>query len=657
MSSTPWQDTRVSMVRGALNPATSNKTTIGSILAAIRDGEWAKQVEQIRVAYSTAGKDAAKPLKEKLRGFLASGTFSKRANANLIEHSGLLCCDLDECGDIDIWRTSLASDLYVAAFFASPTGSGLKVILRIQPDASLHLRSFYAAQEHFRQVYSLEIDKQCKEVARVCFVSHDPRLFMRNGDAQILEPLPEPESEPEPEKPAEESGDVELTVELKTRIRLYLEKVDPAVLGEHGSNPTYRVACVLVWGFALSFDDAKILMRFYSERCQPPWSEREIDHKLKDARKATDHRSSRGHLLGKADGESSGEPPPPPRPKQHLFADLASLWKNGLKPEVPTIARVSEELALFYAGRINEIHAEPGVGKTNVAMIAVILELLLGKDVIYLDPEDTPIGFLNRLVGLGFELTDENIARIHYLHDPSPDDINAAIKFAEANSEQISLVIYDGLAEGMAGEDLDEDKAGDVLKFLRKRLRPFAELGAAVVILDHVTKDANGRGRFSRGSGAKIGHYDGVTYSIRLVTAYSPTRAGRIELKVAKDRNGGIGPANFVVCDVVFSPNGDGTTLYEFIKPPDVAMHSPQLLKKISDWLQRNPDASGRAVRDAMHSRDEDVDNALDYLVKNGFVQLIRAETKGEAHKYRLIRPYGPAGRQAENGGREGGAS
>ena len=66
-------------------------------------------------------------------------------------------------------------------------------------------------------------------------------------------------------------------------------------------------------------------------------------------------------------------------------------------------------------------------------MIAVIFELLLGKDIIYLDPEDTPIGFLNRLVGLGFELTDENIARIHYLHDPSPDDIDAAIKFAEAN--------------------------------------------------------------------------------------------------------------------------------------------------------------------------------------------------------------------------------
>ena len=82
----------------------------------------------------------------------------------------------------------------------------------------------------------------------------------------------------------------------------------------------------------------------------------------------TGARNHAGYLLREADRE-----PPPPKPKQHLFADLASLWKNGLKPEVPTIARVNEELALFYTGRINEMHAEPGVGKTNVAMTAVIL--------------------------------------------------------------------------------------------------------------------------------------------------------------------------------------------------------------------------------------------------------------------------------------------
>ena len=441
---------------------------------------------------------------------------------------------------------------------------------------------------------------------------------------KVLEPLAEQEPEPEPERPANDCPDAELTPELRVAHQDISRSGSPAIEGDHGSKTRLSRSMRAHLGFSRSFRGRQGLMRSLFGAMPATVERREIDHKLHSMparRKTTEW--PRGYLLRKADGESSGEQPP--TAESAFVRGSASLWKSGLKPEVPTIARANEELALFYAGRINEMHAEPGVGKTNVAMAAVNLELNEGKDVIYLDPEDTPVGFLNRLVGLGFQLTDENIARIHYLHDPSPDDIVAAIKFAEANRENISLVIYDGLAEGMAGEDLDEDKAGDTLKFLRNRLRPFAELGAAVVILDHVTKDAGGRGRFSRGSGAKIGHYDGVTYSMRLVTPYSPLVAGRVELKVAKDRNGGIGPANFVVCEIMFSPNGDGTTSFEFIKPPDMATHSPQLLKKISDWLQLHPDASKRAVREAMAAKGEAVDSALDYLVKNGFVHFTRS--------------------------------
>ncbi len=305
-----WQDTKVSMVANANSTAPRN-VTIGSILADIRSGKWARKVETIREVYAEAcamegreeAKEAIKELKKKLPGFLASGTFSKRANANLVEHSGLLCCDLDECHDIiEAVRTKLAADPFVAAFFTSPTGSGLKAVLRIQPDASLHLCSFFAAREHFRQAYSLEIDKACKEVARLCFVSHDSQLFMRDGDAQILEPLAEQESEPEHEQSAQGCPDVELTTELRLRIERYLDRVPPAIEGEHGSDLTYRVACVLAWGFALSFNDSRIFMRAYSERCQPPWSEKEIDHKLKDARDPEKHRDKkpRGHLLGPA---------------------------------------------------------------------------------------------------------------------------------------------------------------------------------------------------------------------------------------------------------------------------------------------------------------------------------------------------------------------
>ena len=70
---------------------------------------------------------------------------------------------------------------------------------------------------------------------------------------------------------------------LLDQARRYLDKIPPAVSGAGGHNQTFRVACVLVQGFGLSLDEARPLMLEYSARCQPPWSEKDIDHKLRDA--------------------------------------------------------------------------------------------------------------------------------------------------------------------------------------------------------------------------------------------------------------------------------------------------------------------------------------------------------------------------------------
>jgi RecA-family ATPase len=80
------------------------------------------------------------------------------------------------------------------------------------------------------------------------------------------------------------------------RARQYLAKLPPAVAGQNGHSQTFRVACVLVQGFALSTADARGLMQEYSSRCVPPWTEKEIEHKLKDA-ETTPEPKGRGYLL------------------------------------------------------------------------------------------------------------------------------------------------------------------------------------------------------------------------------------------------------------------------------------------------------------------------------------------------------------------------
>jgi hypothetical protein len=81
------------------------------------------------------------------------------------------------------------------------------------------------------------------------------------------------------------------------RARLYVAKIPPAISGEGGHNHAFAVACALIHGFALPRDRALSLLREYSDRCQPPWSERELAHKIESAVDAN-HFGPRGHILG-----------------------------------------------------------------------------------------------------------------------------------------------------------------------------------------------------------------------------------------------------------------------------------------------------------------------------------------------------------------------
>lgn len=80
------------------------------------------------------------------------------------------------------------------------------------------------------------------------------------------------------------------------RARAYARRVPGAVSGNGGNLSTFKVAVALVRGFALSDDDAlTILLEDFNPRCEPPWSEPELRHKVCYARAAG--RIAMGSLL------------------------------------------------------------------------------------------------------------------------------------------------------------------------------------------------------------------------------------------------------------------------------------------------------------------------------------------------------------------------
>ena len=82
---------------------------------------------------------------------------------------------------------------------------------------------------------------------------------------------------------------------------------------------------MLVKGFGLSIDEARPFLLEWNERCVPPWSTAELEHKLKSAEAAADDRP-RGYLA-----TSPHRPPTPARRK--LPADLP---ETGVPPGSPS---------------------------------------------------------------------------------------------------------------------------------------------------------------------------------------------------------------------------------------------------------------------------------------------------------------------------------
>lgn len=114
-----------------------------------------------------------------------------------------------------------------------------------------------------------------------------------------------------------------------TRARAYLARIPPAVSGQHGHDQTFKAACSIVEGFDLDTETAYALLSEWNAGCEPPWSEKDLRHKINDAdKKAT----RRGHLLEQAasprtrgptgEGGTPGRDPDAPSPP---WADAAGL--------------------------------------------------------------------------------------------------------------------------------------------------------------------------------------------------------------------------------------------------------------------------------------------------------------------------------------------
>ena len=135
------------------------------ILSRIKEGSSKDLVKKIR---QEKDKSARNLLKQSLPAICFSGMFTKRADANISEHSGLICLDFDgykTTKDMLQEKERLSKDKYVYSVFISPSGNGLKAVVKIPTEVDDHKKYFKSLEIHFN---SSNFDKTSKNISRVC---------------------------------------------------------------------------------------------------------------------------------------------------------------------------------------------------------------------------------------------------------------------------------------------------------------------------------------------------------------------------------------------------------------------------------------------------------------------------------------------------------
>ena len=125
-------------------------------------------------------KKAAEYKRSKFDYVTFSGVFQKRTDAELVEHSGLICFDFDHLENLQEVRRILLADTYFETLllFISPSGNGLKWVIGIDLQQASHELWFQAVSNHLQSTYQPDADPACRNVSRACFLPHDPECYI-----------------------------------------------------------------------------------------------------------------------------------------------------------------------------------------------------------------------------------------------------------------------------------------------------------------------------------------------------------------------------------------------------------------------------------------------------------------------------------------------
>ena len=160
----------VSIFKNTYENIPERNLDLNSYFDGVKNGQWQDEVLQYR-----ANPDPKK--KNLLPSVTASGEFENKGKIESGKHSGVICIDVDSKDQIcKIDIDKIKEDEYTYCAHQSVGGYGYAIFVKIDPEK--HLDAFLGLEKYYFDKYQIVIDKSCKNINRLRFVSYDPFLFL-----------------------------------------------------------------------------------------------------------------------------------------------------------------------------------------------------------------------------------------------------------------------------------------------------------------------------------------------------------------------------------------------------------------------------------------------------------------------------------------------
>jgi hypothetical protein len=182
--------------------------SIPTILEEIKTGKYKPGIIYLRKSLAENKTEAYNKAKKSLPAFTPSGKFvGGRKLEFLADYSSCIILDIDKLSAADLQNAKhLANQCeFTFSSFISPSGNGLKILVKINSDKANHKEAFLLVQAHYESILKLEIDKSGKDVTRLCFYSWDENLYLNENattfvtssavEMPLVETKPEPKTE------------------------------------------------------------------------------------------------------------------------------------------------------------------------------------------------------------------------------------------------------------------------------------------------------------------------------------------------------------------------------------------------------------------------------------------------------------------------------